>query len=89
MTRLFRNFPLQKRSCGRNSSVLCDGTWQRREFSSLNGVVAVISMKTGKILDIEAMSRACKACNLKENLKTEHPLAYANCKESHVNFTVI
>ena len=44
-----------------NSSVIdkevpCDGTWQRRGFSSLNGVVAAISMKTGKILDIEAMS---------------------------------
>ena len=56
-------------------------------FSSLTGVA--IFMKTGKILDIEAMSRACKACNLKENLKTEDPSANANWKESHVNFTVI
>ena len=41
-------------------------------------------MKTGKFLDIEAMSRGCKACNLKEHLKKENPLAYANWKETHV-----
>ena len=42
----------------------------------MNGVVAAISMKTGKILDIKALSRPCKACNLNENLQTEDPLTY-------------
>ena len=64
-----------------NSSVIdteisCNGTWQRRWLSSLNGVVAAISMKTGKIRDIKAMSRPCKACNLNGNLETEDHLAY-------------
>ena len=33
----------------------CDGTWQKRGFSSQNGCVAVISIDTGKGLDVEAM----------------------------------
>ena len=79
-----RQAPSSDTSSVIDTDVSCDGTWQRRGFSSLNGVVAAISMKTGKILDIEAMSRACKACNLKEHLKKEDPLAYANWKETHV-----
>ena len=34
-------------------AVSCDGTWQRRGFSSLNGCVATISMDTGKIVDVD------------------------------------
>ena len=67
-----------------DTSVSCDGSWQRRGFSSLNGVVTAISMKTGKVVDIEAMTRACKACSLKENLKKDDPLAYAHWREGHV-----
>ena len=39
--------------------VSSDGTRQRRGYSSLNGVVTVISIKNGKVLDIETMSRTC------------------------------
>lgn len=49
-------------------AVSCDGTWQRRGFSSLNGCVTVISMDSGKILDAEAMSRSCKQCQLHSHL---------------------
>ena len=49
-------------------AVSCDGTWQRRGYSSLNGVVAALSMKTGKIVDVEAMNCSCKACYLKIDL---------------------
>ena len=49
--------------------VSSDGTWQRRGYSSLNRVVTVISIKNYKVLDIEPMSRTCKACVLKESLK--------------------
>ena len=49
-------------SCG----VSVDGTWQKRGFSSLNGCVAALSIDTGKILDIEAMSRYCKGCQKHE-----------------------
>ena len=64
--------------------VSSDGTWQHRGYSSLNGVVTVISIKNGKALDIEPMSRACKACVLKEPFKKTDPLAFEEWKTSHV-----
>ena len=42
--------------------VSVDGTWQRRGFSSLNGVVAAISIDSGKIVDVKPMSRYCRQC---------------------------
>lgn len=44
-----------------------DGTWQKRGFVSLNGVVAVVSMKTGKVLDAEILSRYCRLCQQKKD----------------------
>ena len=44
------------------TSVSCDGTWQKRGFSSLPGCVTVISMETGKVLDIEPLSKVCNQC---------------------------
>ena len=48
-----------------NSGVSCDGTWQKRGHSSLNGCVAVLST-TGKCLDIEVLSKVCHACQRHE-----------------------
>ena len=53
-----------------DTAVPCDGSWQKRGYSLLNGVVTVISMDNGKILDIEPMTRTCKSCLLHEKLKT-------------------
>ena len=39
-----------------------DGTWQRRGFSSLNGVVAALSVDNGHVIDVEPMSRYCRGC---------------------------
>lgn len=50
-------------------AVSCDGTWQRREISSLNGCVTIMSIDTGKVLDAEAMSRSCKQCQLQSHLE--------------------
>ena len=44
----------------KNLQVSSDGTWQRRGYSSLNGVVTVISIKNGKDLDIKSMSSLTK-----------------------------
>jgi hypothetical protein len=41
--------------------ISCDGSWQRRGHSSLNGCVTIISMETGKVLDVEAMTSHCKS----------------------------
>ena len=40
--------------------ISCDGTWQKRGFSSRNGCVTAICVDTGKVLDVEALSQACK-----------------------------
>ena len=61
-----------------------DGTWQRRRYSSLNGVVTVISIKNDTILDIEPRSRTCKACVLKGPLKKTDHLAFEEWKMSDV-----
>ena len=35
---------------------------KNRGHSSLNGVAAAISVTTGKVLDVEVLSRHCKSC---------------------------
>ena len=67
-----------------DTAISCDGTWQRRGYSSLNGIVTIISMENGKILDVEPMTRICKACKLKENIKSSSPDEYAIWKAQHV-----
>jgi len=42
--------------------VSCDGTWQRRGFSSLFGVVFIIAHTTGKVIDYHVMSKVCPGC---------------------------
>ena len=61
-----------------------DGTWKRTGFSSLNGVFVAISIESGKVLDVEPMSRYCKSCNLKKDLKVNNPTAYAAWKNAHI-----
>ena len=38
------------------------GTWQKRGFALYNGAVVAMSIPTGKIIDVEAISRYCQAC---------------------------
>ena len=37
-------------------------SWQKCGYASLTGCVAALSVDTGKLLDIKAMSRYCKGC---------------------------
>ncbi len=46
--------------------VTCDGTWSRRGFSAIHGVVIVISYDTGQVLDFEVLSKSCSACAMQE-----------------------
>lgn len=39
-----------------------DGTWQKRGHSSLNGVVSATSFDTGKVLDVEILTKYCHGC---------------------------
>lgn len=66
-----------------DTSISCDGTWQKRGFSSLNGAVAVISIETGKVLDVEPMSRYCNACVANDKLKDIDPAKYETFQASH------
>ena len=68
-----------------DTSISADGSWQRRGYSSLNGFVSAISMDSGKVIDIEPMSRLCKACNSHEKLKKTNPIEYDSWKAKHTN----
>ena len=64
-------------------SVSVDATWQKRGFSSINGVVAAISIDTGKVVDCVVMARYCKACKSNEHLKTTDTQAYATWQATY------
>lgn len=40
----------------------CDGTWAQRGFVSKYGVVLVIHLDTGFVIDYELLSKYCKFC---------------------------
>ena len=61
--------------------VSVDGTWQRRGFSSLNGIVTAISSDSKKCLDYEVMSKICKACEKWRSLRGTDK--YENWKATH------
>lgn len=75
-----------------NCGISCDGTWQRRGHSSLNGCVTVMSIDTGKVLDVETLTTLCKECGHYDKLdkdsveylkwKLEHKDCNANFKGS-------
>jgi len=60
-----------------------DGTWQKRGYSSLNGVGAAISVSTGKVIDVETLSRHCKNCLEHQSLKEENPVEYESWLADH------
>ena len=64
-------------------AVSLDGAWQKRGYSSLNGNVAATSLENGKVLDVQAMSRNCRQCKLKEHLKEDDPDAHTLWFETH------
>ncbi|GFX36502.1 uncharacterized protein TNCV_1043141 [Trichonephila clavipes] len=45
-------------------AVAVDGTWQKRGYTSLNGVVTVTSIDTGKVIDVDILSKYCACKNL-------------------------
>ncbi|GBM28855.1 hypothetical protein AVEN_43574-1 [Araneus ventricosus] len=59
--------------------VSVDGTWQRRGYSSLNGCVSVLSIDTGKILDVEIMSQYCRTCKKLQGVQKHVKLSKHNC----------
>lgn len=62
-----------------------DGTWQKRGFKSLNGIVTVTSFDTGKVLDFECMSKFCIICarDLFKNDQVKMEEHKKVCKENY------
>ena len=69
----------------KNITASFDGTWQRRGYSSLNGVVTCIS--EGKVLDYEVLCKVCPQCKYWNKTKTtaEHEewKLYHDCTINH------
>ena len=69
--------------------VSCDGTWQKRGFSSLFGAVFVIAYETGKVVDYIALSKYCAGCKLwddRDKSSTEYAKWQANY-DCAINFS--
>lgn len=49
-----------------DAAVSFDGTWAKRGFTSLTGVVFVISVDTGEVLDYHVLSKECRNCVMKK-----------------------
>ncbi|GFS99596.1 uncharacterized protein NPIL_305081 [Nephila pilipes] len=64
---------------GRDIAVAVDGSWQKRGFSSKNGVVTVTSVDTGKVIDVEILSKHCICPNKIKHLQ--------NCKRNFVGYS--
>lgn len=62
-----------------DTRVSLDGSWQRRGYASLNGVVT--AMSNGKCVDTEVMSKQCKSCQFWNRKKGTD--GYTKWLESH------
>ena len=56
------NEPANNNNLVSDVGVSLGGTWQKRGFTSLNGAVAALSIDTGRVIDIDVMSRYCQGC---------------------------
>ena len=66
-----------------NISVSIDGTWQKRGFASLNGVVVAFGVKNRKVIDGEALSGYYKACIVKKDLRKSDEDEYKIWKDEN------
>ena len=57
------------------AGVSIDGSWSSRGWSARDGVVAVISIDTGKILDVVHLSNQCNGCSQKERQREDGTLS--------------
>ena len=70
-----------------NTTISTDGTWQKRGFSSRNGVITIIANSTGKYASIIGFkSKTCKACSYwkgKTGAKSEKFRRIHKCPLNH------
>ncbi|GFY25060.1 uncharacterized protein TNCV_2692511 [Trichonephila clavipes] len=63
-----------------NIAVAVDGTWHKRGYSSLNGVVCSTSVENGKVIDFEALAKYCSSCKGKKK-------PCKNCAKNYEGFS--
>ena len=51
-----------------NISVSSDGTWMKRGFSSMHGVVIVLAKNMGQVIDYTLLTKSCHLCKLMRKL---------------------
>ena len=66
-----------------DTSVSCDGTWQKRGLTSLNGAVACLSINTGKGINVDVMSHYCQACVTSAPLEKSDPDKFETFRAHH------
>ena len=54
-------------------AVTVDGTWQKRGHTSKIGVVFVLSVRSGEVLDYEVLSHFCQACLSHKSMNKDSP----------------
>lgn len=69
-------------------TVSLDGSWQRRGYSSLNGIVTAMSVPEdvempGKVLDVAVLTKSCKQCHIYEEVP-HNSVEYLQWKATHV-----
>ncbi|GFT68875.1 uncharacterized protein NPIL_617801 [Nephila pilipes] len=55
---------IEENEGGRDIAVAVDGSWQKRGFSSKNGVVTVTSVDTGKLIEVKRLFSGLVAISL-------------------------
>ena len=74
-------------------AVSFDGTWAKRGFTSLTGVVFVLAVDTGEVLDYHVLSKECRKCTMKKSrCKTdkefeEWQIEHISSNQCDINFT--
>ena len=68
-----------------DTAVSFDGTWAKRGFTSLIGVVFVISVETGEVLDYHVLSKTCQKCTLKKSQCDQDNQTFEEWRMQHVN----
>ena len=86
--RLCKTLQVQDKAISDNSlldvAVSFDGTWAKRGFTSMTGVVFVISVDTGEVLDSDVLSKTCEQCKQWEHIRDTEPQKYHEWKVSHI-----
>lgn len=70
-----------EKGLGENVTVSGDGSWAKRGFTSLTGIVSLIGKHSKKILDVAVMSSYCGACAYRK--KITDAIGFAAWYEKH------